>query len=145
MPTALITGANRGIGLELVRSFAADDWLVHACCRNPDKAAKLKAVDGSVQLHRLDVTDGLKVASLARGLADEPIDILINNAGIYGPRTDLDQIDLDDWLEVFKVNTLAPFRVARRFADHIAASDRKLLVSITSKMGSIAENTSGGS
>ena len=145
MPTVLITGANRGIGLEFTRAYAKDGWTVHACCRHPDKAKDLKAVAGEVVTHKLDVTDGLQVASLARELADTPIDLLINNAGIYGPRTGFQETDYDDWLEVFQVNTLAPMRVVERFVDHVAKSDRKLIVNISSKMGSIAEATSGRS
>ena len=72
MPNALITGCNRGIGLEFTRSLAADGWQVHACCRHPEKAKALKEVEGDIVPHRLDVTDGLRVASLARSLAAEP-------------------------------------------------------------------------
>jgi len=149
MPTVLITGANRGIGLEFARSFAGDGWQVHACCRNPDKAKGLKALcagsGGAATLHRLDVTDGLKAASLARELADEPIDVLLNNAGIYGPRTGFGETDYDDWLPVFAVNTLAPMRMAERFVKHVARSERKLIVNISSRMGSIGDNSGGGS
>ena len=145
MPTMLITGANRGIGLAFVRAFAADGWSVQACCRNPDKAKDLKAVEGEVAVHRVDVTDGLRVASLARELAETPVDLLINNAGVYGPKTGFGETDYDDWLNVFKINTLAPLRVVERFVGQIAMSDRKLIVNISSVMGSITENTSGGS
>ena len=145
MPTTLITGANRGIGLTFTRSFAKDGWSVHACCRNPDKAKNLKAVKGSVAVHRLDVTDGLQVASLARELSDTPIDILINNAGRYGPRKGFGETDYDDWLEVLKINTLAPMRLVERFVEHVAQSDRKLIVNLSSTLGSIANNDSGGS
>ncbi|MFQ6017368.1 MAG: SDR family oxidoreductase [Kiloniellaceae bacterium] len=148
VPSVLITGANRGIGLEFACSFADDGWTVHACCRQPDKAQDLKQLrDGSVgnvALHRLDVTDGLKVASLARELAEEPIDVLVNNAGIYGPRTGFGETDYDQWVPVLAVNTLAPMRLAERFVEHVARSERKLIVNISSRMGSIAENTGGG-
>src|SRR3546814_4968653 len=77
-----LTGANRGIGLEFVRSFAGDGWRVHACARNIERAQELRAVAGDVVHHRLDVADGLKAAGLARTLADEAIDVLINNAGV---------------------------------------------------------------
>ncbi len=148
MPIVLITGASRGIGLEFARSFAADGWWVLAACRHPDRAHDLKALaegsNGAVRVHRLDVTDGLRVAALARELAGEPIDILLNNAGIMGPRTGFGETDYDEWLPVFAVNTLAPMRMAERFVEHVAGSERKLIVNISSRMGSTEENTSGG-
>ena len=85
MPTILITGANRGIGLELTRTFAKDGWRVHACCRDPGSADALRQVDGTVVVHRLDVTDDAMVAGLARELDGEALDILFNNAGVYAP------------------------------------------------------------
>jgi NAD(P)-dependent dehydrogenase (short-subunit alcohol dehydrogenase family) len=145
VPNALITGSNRGIGLEFARSLAADGWHVHACCRYPDKAKALKEVEGDIVHHRLDVTDGLRVASLARSLVDEPLDLLINNAGIYGPRDGFGKTDADAFEEVLRVNSLAPLRMAERFAEHLANSERKLLVNISSRLGSIACNESGGS
>ena len=144
MPTVLITGANRGIGLEFVRSFAADGWRVHAGCRIPEKAKKLKAIAGDVTCHHADVTDGLQVANFARDLSDEPIDLLINHAGVYGPRGGSGKIDFDAWGEVFEVNTIAPLRVAKRFLEQVSKSERKQIVNISSRMGSIAENTGGG-
>jgi len=145
MPTCLITGANRGIGLGFVRSLSADGWRVHACCRHPEKAADLKEVGPSVRVHRLDVTDNLRVASLSRELADEPIDLLINNAGVRGTDRPLGEYDYDEWLQVLAVNALSPMRMVESFAGHVAASRRKLIVNISSVMGSIAENESGGS
>ena len=145
MNTILITGANRGLGLEFARSYAADGWRVHACCRHPDKAKDLSAIAGDVAVHKLDVTDGLRVASLARELADERIDILINNAGVFHAGNDLGRIDYEDWVEELKVNTIAPARMAERFVKQIAASERKLIVNITSGLGSIANTTSGES
>lgn len=145
MPTVLLTGANRGIGLAFAETFARDGWTLHACCRHPEKAKALQALAGTVNLHRLDVTDGLQVASLARELLGEPIDLLINNAGVYGPRTGFGETDHDDWLDVLKVNTVAPLRIVERFVEHVAESDRKLIVNISSVLGSIAENSAGGS
>ncbi len=144
MPTVLITGANRGLGLEFARSYAADGWRVHACCRHPEKAKALKAVEGDLLVRKLDVTDGLRVAGLARELADEAIDVLLNNAGVYGPRSDFGETDFDDWLDMLKINTIAPLRMAERFVEQVARSDRKLIVSISSGMGSIAMNDEGG-
>ena len=149
MPTALVTGANRGIGLAFCRSLTADGWRVHACCRSVEKAKSLKALQDEVgkhrlDRHRLDVTDGLQVASLARDLLEEPIDLLLNNAGIMGPRSGFGETDYDDWLKVLKVNTLAPMRVSERFADLVAASERKVIALISSDLGSIARNESSG-
>ena len=142
MNTILVTGANRGLGLEFVRSYAADGWRVHACCRNPDKAKALAKIAGDVVVHKLDVTDGLRVANLAREIADEPIDILINNAGVLHSRSDVGEIDYDVWVEELKVNTVAPARIVDRFVELVAASERKLIVNISSGMGSIALTTS---
>ncbi len=144
MPTVLITGANRGLGLAFARSYSTDDWCVHACCRHPEKAQALKAMEGEVVCHKLDVTDGLQVAGLARELADEAIDVLLNNAG-YGPHGGFGETDYDDWLDVLKINRLAPLRMAERFVEQVARSERKLIVSISSGRGSIAMNDDGGS
>ena len=144
MPTILITGANRGIGLELTRSFAKDGWRVHACCRDPKQAKDLRSIDGDVVIHRLDVTDGDRMAGLARDLVGEAIDILFNNAGVHGPRAGFGKTDYDAWVPVFSVNVFAPLRLAECFAAHVARSERKLILNMSSTMGSIAE-ASGGS
>ncbi len=148
-PTVLITGANRGIGLALARGYLAEGWRVHACCRHPDKAedlATLRADAGDrLAVHRLDVTAGLNVDSLARELAGEAIDLLINNAGLSGPRSGFGETDYDAWQPVFAVNTFAPLQLAERFVEQVARSERKLIVSISSKMGSIAATVKGDS
>ena len=144
MPTVLVTGANRGIGLEFAKSFANDGWRVHACTRNLEKARDLRALDGEVVCHKLDVTNGLKVASLAREIAQEPIDVLINNAGVYGPRTGFGETNYDEWADVLQVNTLAPLRMVERFVGLVEKSTHKTVVNISSRMGSISDNTSGG-
>jgi NAD(P)-dependent dehydrogenase (short-subunit alcohol dehydrogenase family) len=141
----LITGANRGIGFEFVKSFAVDGLRVHACSRNVEKSKEVLALSGDVVCHKLDVTNGLKVASLARELAEEPLDLLINNAGVYGPRTGFGETDYEEWANVLQVNTLAPLRMVERFVGLIEKGERKTVVNISSKMGSIEQNTSGGS
>ena len=145
MPTVLITGANRGIGLALVKSFAKDGWKVHACCRNQERAKTLKSEPGDITRHKLDVTDNLKVESLARQLADEPIDVLINNAGVYTTREGFGSTDYEAWAEMLAVNTLSPLRMVEHFADLVAGSERKLIANISSRMGSIASVEKGGS
>ena len=144
MPTSLITGANRGIGLEFARSFLADGWNVHACCRHPEKANGLKELSGDITVHRLDVTDGLQVANLSRELAEESIDLLLNNAGVYGPRTGFGDNAFEKWDDVIRVNVKAPLRMAERFVEHVAARQNKVIVNVSSKMGSISQ-ASGGS
>jgi len=112
---------------------------VHACARNVEKAKEVRALEGDVVCHKLDVTNGLKVASLARSMTEEPIDILINNAGQRGPKTSFGATDYDAWASVLLVNTLAPLRLVERFIGHVEKSERKLVVNISSRLGSIAE------
>ena len=145
MSTILITGANRGIGLEFVRQYAAEGWRVHAACRDPDKAAELKVVKGDVRLHRLDVTDEGQIDALEAALAGEPIDILINNAGVRGMGDSFGSTEVAGWLETLRVNAIAPVRVSEGLITNLERGHRKLIVNITSRLGSVAENSSGGS
>lgn len=150
MPSMLITGANRGLGFEFVRQYLADDWRVFGTCRNPAQADKLKALaksaGGKLTVVEMDVTKPEIIRKAATQLDGSAIDLLINCAGIvgaFGQRPG--NIDYDSWAHVFDVNTMGSLRVLESFIDHIARSERKLVVSITSGMGSLADNTSGGS
>lgn len=148
MPSVLITGANRGLGLELSRQYAADGWRVFACSRDPNRADALQAVaddhPGAVSLHPLDVTDHAGIDALARELRDQPLDVLLHNAGVYGPRKMvLGQLDYRAWEHVLAVNVLAPVKMAEAFFRQVAAGGRKVIACLSSAMGSIAENTSG--
>ena len=144
MPTALITGAGRGLGLEFARQFADDGWTVLAGVREPEKADDLRRIDGDVSPVPLDVADPASVAILGERLSGVPIDLLINNAGVYGPRQMvLGEFDYDAWREVFEVNTLAPMRVAEAFIEHIRAGEGRKIVTVSSKMGSIADSSGG--
>jgi NAD(P)-dependent dehydrogenase (short-subunit alcohol dehydrogenase family) len=143
MPTVLITGAGRGLGLEFARQYAADGWQVIACCRNPDKAEALKKVKGEVTVERLDVTDEAHIKALADRLKGRSIDLLINNAGVYGPRSGHN--DTKSWLDVFHVNTIAPYRIAEALAPLVAKSKQKTIVNITSQMGSVGSTSSADS
>jgi NAD(P)-dependent dehydrogenase (short-subunit alcohol dehydrogenase family) len=143
MPTVLITGANRGIGLELARQYAADGWTVLATCRDPGKAAELKAVAGDVAVHRLDVDDPAGAEALAARLEGRPIDVLFNNAGINRRAPSIADIDYAAWAETMTTNVFGPIRVAWALRDNVLASDSKVMAFVSSKMGSVAENTGG--
>ena len=143
----LITGANRGIGLEFARQYAETGWKVIACCRDLRHAASLQALADTypdIKTYALDVADFAAIEALAAALKDEKIDVLINNAGVY-PHSDLNHADPEQWLHAFKVNSMAPLKMAAAFTPHIAASRLKKLVTLSSKMGSLDDNTSGGS
>ncbi|WP_316858760.1 SDR family oxidoreductase [uncultured Cohaesibacter sp.] len=143
MKQCLITGANRGIGLELARSYLRRGWHIHACCRNPQKAGDLHQLVadnlGKVTLHSLDVTKDVAVAALAETLKGKPIDLLINNAGIKGSdRQSLDDVDYGEWAEVFAVNTMAPLRVVQALLPNLKASDNAKIVTISSQLGALS-------
>ena len=145
MTSVLITGANRGLGLEFTRQYAADGWRVFAACRDPAGARDLAAVEGDVSAETLDVDDGPQVAALANKLSGQPIDVLINNAGIYGPKdVTRDTVDYDAWGQVFRTNTMSPLAVSAAFAANVAQGGQKKIITLSSIMGSIAENDSSG-
>lgn len=150
MATVLVTGSNRGMGLEWVRQCAARDWRVFATCRDPEGAAELQALAGQfpgIGLHRLDVTAPNQIADLARGLADETLDLLVNNAGVYFEHWCQDPIggiDYDAWQETFRVNTLGAMRVTESLLPCLSRAKRPLVLAISSNMGSIAGIASPG-
>jgi len=144
----LVTGSNRGLGLEWARQYAGEGWRVFATCRFPEQASELQALatqSKHVTLHRLDVTRADELGMLCKELNDEPIDIVVNNAGVYHEQWGQDplgRINYDDWQHTLSVNTLGPMRVSEALIEHVARSRKKLIVSITSHMGSIADITS---
>jgi NAD(P)-dependent dehydrogenase (short-subunit alcohol dehydrogenase family) len=140
--TVLITGANRGIGLELARQFAAEGWQVIGTARKPGAATALR--EAGARIVPLDVTDAASVERMARELADTPIDLLINNAGIQPLMWTLAEIDFDAFERALAVNTVGPARVTRALLPNLRAGQLKRIVNITTNLGSIAENTEGG-
>ena len=157
MPTVLITGTNRGFGLLMTEMFAKDGWRVLACCRNPDGATELRDLQerfaDQIELHALDVSDFDAIDALAAQMKGRPVDLLLNNAGILGNRN-MDQGTLEDqafgnsdwaeWEMLYRVNTMAPMKMAEAFIEHVSASDQKKIVTLTSVVGSIGGSIFGG-
>lgn len=159
MPTVLVTGASRGLGLELVRQYAADGWEVIACVRDPARATGLAALAaasapaaGRVGVEPVDLVDTGSIAALAARLGGRPIDVLLNAAGTMGrgsfaeeglPFGRFGACEPDDWLEVYRVNVIAPMQMAEALVGNVASSAQKKIVSLTSVIGSIGGNTMG--
>lgn len=146
--TILITGANRGIGLELVKAFTRNGWQVLACCRDPEAAVELQqlaAGESKLEILKLDVTDAGQVHELAESLVGRSIDILFNNAGIFGPPDqDFGALDEAWWLETLRVNVIAPTKLIEALVDNVAASGRRIVATMGSMLGSLEDNSSGG-
>lgn len=141
-PRAIITGANRGLGLEFARQLRAAGWDVVGTARDPKEAAELRTVGATVL--QLDVTDQASVDALAAEIGDLPVDLLINNAGTGGRVQKLEELDPDEAREVFEVNCLGPMRVTKALLPALRRGQKKLVVNITSALGSIERNTGGG-
>ena len=140
MANILITGANRGIGLELVKQYNAQGGhTIYACCRNPATADALKAIDG-VNVVAVSVGDDASVADLARQLDGISVDILINNAGTGGPDREKQtayEMDFDGWADAMNINTFAPVRVMHALLPNLRAAGTAKVVNITSQLGSL--------
>ncbi len=141
-PAVLITGSNRGIGLEFVRQYAAKGWFVIATTRRPAQAKRLQAlatVHENVVVELLDVTDGPQIAALAAKYAGQPIDLLINNAGIsgdfMGPSQAFGSLDYQQADDFMRVNAIAPLRVTEAFYENVKMSGQKKVVAITALLG----------
>ena len=147
MPSILITGASRGLGLEFAKQYIELGYRVFATAREPGKSAelsKLAKAHTSLSLHALDVTDESAVRSLVSELKGEPLDILLNNAGTMGPEgQSLGRIDYAGMVQTFVSNTVAPLRLAEALVENVAQSQRKLMVAVTSGMGSISDSGGG--
>ena len=136
MPTLFLTGANRGLGLEFARQYRAAGWEVIATSREPsDELASL-----GVELRLLDLADAAAVSAERAG---RPLDLLIANAGTYGPREAADAHGAAEWLETFAVNTVAPYLLAQALLPEVRDGGGKL-IAISTRMASLADNSSGG-
>ncbi len=147
MPTVLITGANRGLGLEFARQYATSGWRVIATSRAPEKADALHALGQRVSVHRLDVADLAAVAAFGRALAAATIDVLIANAGIAGARdmtAETVPAGAEAWERTLRVNAIAPLALAGAFHAPVARSEQRKMVAITSRLGSMGANSDGG-
>lgn len=147
MRTVLISGANRGLGLEFARQHLAAGDKVVAGARDPGRAEELRALPGQdrLEIHALDVADEASVEAFRSAVGGQPIDLLIANAGVWGgDRQDrLGALDYEAWMNTFAVNALGPVRLAEAFVDNVARGRDRKMVAITSRMGSTADSSGG--
>ncbi|MFT7044115.1 MAG: NAD(P)-dependent dehydrogenase (short-subunit alcohol dehydrogenase family) [Candidatus Azotimanducaceae bacterium] len=146
METIIITGANRGIGLELTRQYLQSDRTVIATCRQPDAAADLQALTSNpnLQIRQLDVTDQASIDDFSAALKDQTIDVLLNNAGVTGgPKQGLKDVQTRSWLDTFATNTIAPLRLSTVLLKNLQSAERPRIISVSSYMGSIGRPGSG--
>jgi NAD(P)-dependent dehydrogenase (short-subunit alcohol dehydrogenase family) len=148
VPTVLVTGANRGIGLEYVRQYTARGWTVIATARNPGEATELKtlaAANPSIRIEPLDVSDLASVDALAEKYRGKPVDILVNNAGITGAPADqvIGKLNYPVFEQVLRTNVIGPLKVAEAFLPNLEAGRQKKLVNVSSSEGSIGSVTAG--
>lgn len=141
-PCVLITGANRGLGLEFATQYAADGWHVIGTARQPGEATEL--AETGARVVALDVADPASIQQLVKTLDGRPIDLLINNAGISSRSGTIAELDADRAAQAITVNLLGPMRVTAALLPNLQAGDRKQVVGISSQLGSIDANTSGG-
>ncbi len=144
----VVTGANRGIGLELCRQLLAGGKIVEAACREPHRAVELRALPtrpgAELHIHACDVVSDESVAAFAKGLAEGGVDVLINNAGALGKMEALEELDLADVRNTFDVNALGAIRVTRALLPRLRQGRGRKILHVSTKMASIADNTSGG-
>ena len=140
MPTVMITGASRGLGLEFVKQYLAEGWRVIATYRT--LSPQLRDISDRLMLERLDITASAEVAQAAEKLKNIPVDLLINNAGaqgVNGEGATFGALDVSAWLEIFHANAIAPMKVTEAFMQSVRQSNRKQIVFISSRAGSISE------
>ncbi|EWH11924.1 short-chain dehydrogenase/reductase SDR [Catenovulum agarivorans DS-2] len=151
MKTVLITGANRGIGLQFTKQYAEAGYTVFATTRTPLESAELNALAnklGNIKVLSLDITDEKQIAGIKSMLNGQAIDILIANAGYYGPKDETSQfgqLDQVEWLKTLHINTIAPLKFAEALIDNLLLGNERKIAFLSSKMGSMTDNGSGGS
>ena len=150
MSSVFITGTNRGIGLALTHQYLTEGWQVYATARQPELSEDLQQLAGQypkqLSLYALDVANATQRQQIAHELKGIPLDILINNAGIYGQNDAyFGNTDEEKWLDALRINTIAPMKIMELLAENIALSEKKIIASMSSKMGSMDDNGSGGS
>jgi NAD(P)-dependent dehydrogenase (short-subunit alcohol dehydrogenase family) len=144
MPTVLITGCDTGLGVEFARQYAAEGCRVFATCLDPDSAKAARAIKGDVRVLKLDVSDLAAIDALSADIT-EPVDILLSNAGLGKHHPGFGDTDYDQWQRILAVNLMGPMRLAEAFVEHVARSSMKVMAFVSSRMGSIALNLTGGS
>jgi NAD(P)-dependent dehydrogenase (short-subunit alcohol dehydrogenase family) len=147
--TVLITGTNRGLGLEFVRQYAAEGWTIIATARNLDDAKELKALAAAhknISLKKLDVANAESIAALVKDLKGTPIDLLLHNAAVLGdlPKQTLGNFDYDNFEQVMSVNVYSPLALSQALRDNVVASQQKKIVALTSGAGVISGSAAGG-
>jgi len=149
MNTVLITGANRGIGLEFCRQYAKQGWQVLACCRQPEQAVELNQLANSmsVEVHKIDVTNRKGIDELANRLKNQTIDLVIANAGIYGDSSGhgFGNLHYENWIKTLETNVLGAVKVIEALLPNLRLSNKPRIAVLSSQMGSIDDNSSGGS
>ncbi len=148
MPTALITGVNRGLGLEFIKQYSQAGWKVIGTCRDLGSAVEASAladVATNIELYPLEVTSAEAIDGLADALKGRAIDHLVLNAGVMAERAQvMGELEQEAFVQAMSVNTVGPALMIQAFRPHVAASDRKLMVGMSSILGSIAGNSDGG-
>lgn len=142
MPTVFITGASSGLGLEFARQYATEGWRVIATSRGRRAFDSLEALAGDIVIRKLDITDNDQIIALAEEFRGVGLDVLLNNAAIHGPRDErasFGALDVAAWLQVLRVNAIAPMKVTEAFLPNVHAGVQKKIVFVSSRAGSIAE------
>ena len=145
MATIVITGCDTGLGVEFVRQYAADGHRVFATCLDPATAEATRGIAGDVVAVGLDITDHAGIEAFVAGLAGAPVDILLSNAGIGRPHPPLGQTDYANWRRILETNLIGPMKLAESLVENVAASELRMMAFVSSRMGSITLNNSGGS